>query len=100
MGLPVVVLAGATHAARADVSMLTNVGLPQLIAGSGDDYVDIATRLAADLPALASMRAELRAMMLRSPITDGRRCARNLESAYREMWTTWCRGRGPAQKLA
>ncbi len=40
MGLPVVVLEGTTHASRADVSMLTNVGLPQLVAKSGDEYVD------------------------------------------------------------
>jgi predicted O-linked N-acetylglucosamine transferase (SPINDLY family) len=91
MGLPVVVLAGATHASRADVSMLSNVGLPQLIAQNGNEYVKIATRLAADLPGLAKIRAALRAMMMQSPITDGRNCARSLENAFREMWTAWCR---------
>ena len=94
MGLPVVVLAGATHASRADVSMLSNVGLPQLVARSGDEYVEIATRLAATLHDLAAMRASLRGMMMRSPITDGRSCARHLESAFREMWVKWCRERG------
>lgn len=90
MGLPVVVLAGATHASRADVSMLTSAGLPQLVARTADQYVDIAASLAADLPALASMRAELRGTMQRSPITDGRKCARNLENAFRQMWAAWC----------
>jgi predicted O-linked N-acetylglucosamine transferase (SPINDLY family) len=94
MGLPVVVLAGATHASRADVSMLSNVGLPQLVARSGDEYVEIATRLAATLHDLAALRASLRGMMMRSPITDGRSCARHLESAFREMWVKWCRERG------
>lgn len=93
MGLPVVVLAGATHASRADVSMLSNVGLPRLVAGSGDEYVEIATRLAANLDDLAKLRASLRGMMMRSPNTDGRSCARHLESALREMWVTWCRER-------
>ena len=94
MGLPVVVLAGATHASRADVSMLSNVGLPQLVARTGDEYVEIATRLAANLDELAEMRASLRAMMMQSPNTDGRSCARNLENALREMWVTWCGKRG------
>ena len=90
MGLPVVVLEGTTHASRADVSMLNNVGLPQLVANTGDEYVDIAARLAHDLPRLAELRANLRGMMARSPNADGRTCARNLEHAFREMWVTWC----------
>ncbi|MEO7727632.1 MAG: tetratricopeptide repeat protein [Burkholderiales bacterium] len=90
MGLPVVVLEGTTHASRADVSMLTNVGLPQLIAKNGDAYVGSATGLAQDLPRLADLRADLRGMFARSPNADGRACARNLERAFREMWVTWC----------
>jgi predicted O-linked N-acetylglucosamine transferase (SPINDLY family) len=90
MGLPVVVLEGSTHASRADVSMLSNVGLPQFVAKTGAAYVDIAARLADDLPRLATLRADLRNMMARSRNTDGRECARNLERAFREMWVTWC----------
>ncbi len=90
MGLPVVVLAGTTHASRADVSMLSNVGLSQLVAKTGDAYVDIAARLARDLPQLAELRTNLRGMMARSPNADGRMCARNVERAFREMWITWC----------
>ncbi len=90
MGLPVVVLAGTSHASRADVSMLNNVGLPQLIAQTGDAYVDIAAGLAQNLPQLAILRANLRGMMARSPNADGRACALNLERAFREMWISWC----------
>ncbi|HYK12681.1 MAG TPA: tetratricopeptide repeat protein [Burkholderiales bacterium] len=97
MGLPVVVLEGTSHASRADVSMLNNVGLPQLIGKTGDDYVDIAARLAEDLPKLAELRANLRGMMARSPNADGRACARNLERAFREMWVTWCNKAAAAQ---
>lgn len=90
MGLPVVVLAGASHVSRVGVSMLSNVGLPHLIAQSGDEYVEIATRLAADLRELAGLRAGLRGTMLQSPVTDGRSGARALENAFREMWADWC----------
>ena len=90
MGVPVVVLAGATHVSRVGVSMLTNAGLPELVAGSDNDYVEIAARLAADLPRLAALRAALRGMMRGSPNTNGLSCARSLENAYREMWAKWC----------
>ncbi len=90
MGLPVIALAGRTHASRADVSMLNNAGLPQLVADSSDEYVEIAGRMAADLNSLAAMRADLRPRMSRSPNTDGASCARDLEDALRQMWITWC----------
>ena len=71
--------------------MQSNVGLlPQLIAKTGDEYVEIAVRLAQDLPRLAELRANLRGMMAGSPNADGHACARNLERAFREMWITWC----------
>ena len=37
MGVPVVTLAGASHAGRVGVSMLTNVGLPDLVARDEDE---------------------------------------------------------------
>ncbi len=93
MGLPVVVLAGTTHASRADLSMLTNVGLPQLVTDSPDQYVEIACRLASRIDELADLRSRLRAMMLRSTVMDGPECAHALEDAYRGMWRRWCNSR-------
>jgi protein O-GlcNAc transferase len=93
MGLPVVVLEGATHASRVGVSMLTALGVRELVARNDDEYVEIAARVAADLPALGKMRAGLRGTLSRSPLADGPNGARELENAFREMWRTWCRGR-------
>ncbi len=96
MGLPVVSLAGTTHVSRVGVSLLSNVGLPDFVARDADHYVEIARRTAADLPALAALRADLRRRLLASPLADGRAGARALESAFREMWSAWCsRKRGP-----
>jgi FkbM family methyltransferase len=89
MGLPVVVLAGPTHVSRVGVSLLNNLGMPELVAQSREEYVQIATKLAADLHALAALRSTLRHKMLESPITDGARGARRLESAFRQMWSNW-----------
>src|ERR1035437_1012063 len=56
MGLPVVTLAGTRHVSRVGVSLLTNVGLTELVAKDADDYVEIAAGLAGDLPRLETMR--------------------------------------------
>jgi predicted O-linked N-acetylglucosamine transferase (SPINDLY family) len=90
MGLPVVVLAGPVHVSRVGVSLLGNLGMPEWIAHSRDEYVEIATKLASDVPALAAARSGLRQKMLDSPITDGVRGARALEDAFRRMWSDWC----------
>ena len=63
MGVPVVTLAGPTAVGRAGLSLLSNLGLPQLIARRPEEYLSIARDLAADLPRLAQLRRQLRPMM-------------------------------------
>jgi protein O-GlcNAc transferase len=93
MGVPVVSLAGQTHVSRVGVSLLNSVGLPELIAQMQKEYVEIAIELAKDLPRLAKLRHMLRPRMRASPLMDAPRFARNIESAYREMWRDWCAGK-------
>jgi protein O-GlcNAc transferase len=95
MGVPVVTLCGSTVVGRAGLCQLMNLGLPELIAGSPDEYVRIAVELANDLPRLTNLRAALRQRLLASPLTDAPRFARNLEAAYRAMWRRWCAGGSP-----
>jgi predicted O-linked N-acetylglucosamine transferase (SPINDLY family) len=90
MGVPVISLAGSTPLTRGGVSLLSNVGLPQLVAYSVDEYIEKAVALAGDLPRLAALRAGLRDRMQRSPLMDAPRFARSLEAAYRTMWHRWC----------
>jgi hypothetical protein len=90
MGVPVVSLAGRTAVSRLGLSVLTNAGLPELVAFSEEDYVRIAAQLAHDLPRLAELRATLRPRMQASPLMDAPRFARNMEAAYRTMWQRWC----------
>jgi len=92
MGVPVLTLPGAMPAARAGLSLLSSIGLAELAASSEDDYVRLATELAADLPRLANLRATLRARMLASPLMDAPLFAGNVETAYRSMWRRWCSG--------
>jgi predicted O-linked N-acetylglucosamine transferase (SPINDLY family) len=90
MGVPVVTLAGDRHCARMVASVLGNLGLPDLIARSPEEYVKIASELAANLPRLAELRSTLRERMRASPLTDAPHFARSVEQAYREMWRSWC----------
>jgi predicted O-linked N-acetylglucosamine transferase (SPINDLY family) len=90
MGVPVVTLAGEMPVSRGGLSLLSTVGLQELVAFSEDDFVRIAVELACDPPRLAALRAGLRARMLASPLMDAPRFARNVEAAYRSMWERWC----------
>jgi len=90
MGVPVVTLAGRTAVGRGGVSILSSMGLTELIAQDADAYVRVAAGLARDLPRLAKLRSTLRERMLASPLTDAPRFARHVEGAFRQMWRRWC----------
>jgi predicted O-linked N-acetylglucosamine transferase (SPINDLY family) len=92
MGVPVITLAGQTVGGRGGVSLLSNVGLCELIARTPEELVRIARALAGDIPRLAEIRRNLRMRMQGSPLMDAPRFARNMEAAYREMWHIWCKG--------
>jgi predicted O-linked N-acetylglucosamine transferase (SPINDLY family) len=90
MGVPVVTLAGRTAVGRAGLSQLTNLGLPELVAATPDEFVRIAVTLARDVPRLGALRAGLRDRMRDSPLMDAPAFARGVETAYRQMWQRWC----------
>jgi predicted O-linked N-acetylglucosamine transferase (SPINDLY family) len=96
MGVPVVSLVGTSSVARAGLSQLSNLGLPELAAFSENDYLQIATTLAQDLPRLRELRSTLRARMQSSLLMDAPRFTHGLEAAYRAMWRQWC-SRRPSQ---
>ncbi len=86
MGVPVVSLFGDRHAARVGSSLLTAIGMDDLLAESVDGYVEIAVRLASDLGRLAELRAGLRDRLRASPLMDGAGLTRAIENNYLELW--------------
>ncbi len=90
MGVPVITLCGQTCVSRAGLSQLTNLHLTDLVANTPEQFIHIATQLANDLPRLATLRATLRPRMQSSPLMNAPLFARNVESAYRTLWTKWC----------
>lgn len=93
LGVPVVSLAGEAFRSRAGVSLLSAAGLPQLVAHSGAEYLDIAASLARDRERLGQLRAGLRENLRASPLMDAVAFARALEAQYRGAWREWCAGR-------
>lgn len=93
MGVPVVTLAGRTHASRVGLSLLSRLGLEACITDTVQSYIDLAVRLARHPQPLRDVRAGLRQRMARSSLTDALGFVRDLEQAYREMWRRWCDGR-------
>lgn len=95
MGVPVITVAGDSHASRVGVSLLSAAGLPELIASDEGEYVRIAADLAADRPRLAALRAGLRARLAASPLCNGPAFARRWEETLRGLWREWCAGQAP-----
>jgi predicted O-linked N-acetylglucosamine transferase (SPINDLY family) len=94
MAAPVVTLHGERGVSRIGSAILSRVGLEHLIARSPDEFATIAARLAGDLSELAALRSSLRRRLESSPLMDAAGFTRNLESAYRQIWTTWCSTQG------
>jgi predicted O-linked N-acetylglucosamine transferase (SPINDLY family) len=91
MGVPVITLEGHTHASRVGVSLLSNVGIPELIAKTKDDYLAIAVHLATESSKLQTLRVQLRDMIVESVLTDAKGFVSDLEECYQKMWKTWCK---------
>jgi len=89
MGVPVITLSGNTHASRVGVSLLSNIGLTELVGGTPDEYIEITVNLAKDLNKLQSLSKNLRDRMLHSALTDKKRFTVNLEKCYRRIWEIW-----------
>ncbi len=89
MGVPVVTLAGTTHHERFGKSILKNLGLGELVAETGADYVRIAAALAQDIPRLKALRQTLRRRMRQSPVMDMTGYVQEIEQLYQRIYWAW-----------
>lgn len=95
-GVPVLTRTGDTFAGRVAASLLTAVGLPELITRSAGEYEDMACVLAGSPHRLAGLREQLARNRATMPLFDTRRTTCDLEAAYSAMWQRHQRGEGPA----
>jgi len=84
-GLPVLTLRGESLVSRISATMLTNLGLEELIASNIGAYEAIALALGRDRGRLANLRQRLCEARTNAPLFDMDRFARGIEAAYVEM---------------
>lgn len=92
MGVPYVSLAGRPSVGRLGSSILQGAGCAEWIASDEDEYVAKVVALASDPAALATIRRDLRGRMQASVLMDEAGFAREVEQAYRQMFSAWCAG--------
>jgi protein O-GlcNAc transferase len=95
-GLPVLTCCGDNFAGRVAGSLLTAIGMPELITGSLEQYEQAALALARDPQRLIELRQKLERDRDASPLFDLPKCTENIEAAYGRMWQTWLGRQRPA----
>ena len=84
-GLPVLTQAGRGFAGRVAASLLTAIGLPELIAATAAEYENTAVRLATDPREMLAVKQKLARNRSNATLFDTRAFTRHLESAYHQM---------------
>ncbi|MCW2392003.1 tetratricopeptide (TPR) repeat protein [Sphingobium sp. B1D7B] len=92
MGTPVITLAGESFVQRMGAGLMSAIGRPEWVAQDEEAFVEIAVRLASDRAALLEEKRSLRTRFAASPAGDIDRYTRELEDAYRRMWTDFAAG--------
>jgi predicted O-linked N-acetylglucosamine transferase (SPINDLY family) len=98
-GVPVVTLTGTSFAGRVGTSLLSAIGLPELIADTPAAYESIALKLARDPQRLAKVKRKLARNRETHPLFDTAHYTRNLETAFSMMWRRHQNG-DPPQSFA
>ena len=94
-GLPVLTLTGESFASRIAASLLTALGVPELITSTQQEYEQLAIEVSQDPQRLAEIRAKIQDNRLSAPLFDTPRFARNLESAFTAIHDRYQAGSAP-----
>lgn len=94
-GVPVITLMGESFASRVAASLLSAVGLPELISSSQDKYEELAIDLATQPSKLDSIKKILLENLTNAPLFNTQQFARSLESAYIQMMERYWAGLEP-----
>jgi predicted O-linked N-acetylglucosamine transferase (SPINDLY family) len=87
---------GQTFASRVAGSLLSAVGLPELITHTLEDYEAMALTLATSPILLATIKHKLQQQRDSSALFDIVRARQGFESAYEMMWRCYQQGLPPA----
>ena len=96
-GLSLITCPGQTFESRVAASLLTAIGLPELIMPDLETYEKTAVRLATNPEELQGIRDKLAKNRLTTPLFDTARWTRNWEKALKVMWERYERGEEPGE---
>jgi predicted O-linked N-acetylglucosamine transferase (SPINDLY family) len=94
-GLPVLTRLGQAFAGRVAASLLSAVGLPELITYSEAEYETLAIRLAKNPDELGSLKMRLAENRLSSKLFDTPLYVKHLEAAFERMYERYHSGLPP-----
>jgi protein O-GlcNAc transferase len=84
-GLPLITLKGRSFASRVAASLLSAIGLPELITNNQEEYETLAIELAKNAHKYSQIKEKLDKNRLNTPLFDTPRFTKNLEAAYIKM---------------
>jgi len=94
-GVPVVALQGEHFASRMSSSILSAVGLPELVTRNIQEYKQLAISLANDRDALSAVRNRLAENRKNKTLFDTPGYVHNLEKAFKKIWKNYNEGQKP-----
>lgn len=90
MGVPVITLASDRSVGRIGASLMNRVNLPEMIAHTEQEYVDIAINFSQDLQRLNQLRTGMRQRLDVNLDASILTLTKSVESEYSAMWRKWC----------
>ena len=94
-GLPIITIKGQSFASRVASSLLTSIGLTELITTNEKEYEELAIKLANDKSLLNSIRNKLNKNILTSPLFNTKVFTKNLEKAYLKIYEKFINNEKP-----
>ncbi len=94
-GVPVVALKGTNFASRVSESLLSAIGLEELVAKDEQAFVDMAVMMARSPLRRRALKARIEQNRLRMPLFDTERFTRHLETAFEMMVARAAKGLPP-----
>jgi protein O-GlcNAc transferase len=91
-GLPVLTKLGYSFAARVAGSLLSAVGMEDLITNTEQEYEDLALELASDPDKLNQLRQKLDTNRLTTPLFDTEQFTKYLENGYQQAYQIYSKG--------
>jgi len=94
-GLPLLTLKGKTFPGRVGASLLSAIGLPELVTYSYEEYANAAIELANNPEKLASLKARLAENRATCPLFNTALFSQHVEAAYQAAYDRYHEGLAP-----